>query len=86
MTILLFILGVVLFVIGLVVAINGDAPSVIIGAIIAIIGLCFVIYTSAMAAEDSKDACEGIGGKYVVVDREYNISLKQVVNVYGCVK
>ena len=82
MTILFFLLGLALFVVGIFLTLAGEKVLIIIGVILAIIGLCLVIYSSVLAAEESKDACEGIGGKYVVVDREYNVSLKQTVNVY----
>lgn len=86
MTILLFIVGFALFIVGMFIAISGEAPSVIIGSIVAIVGLCLILYTTVLASEESKDACEGIGGEYLIVNREYNVALKQIVNVYGCVK
>jgi len=86
----------VLFVIGLVLAIGGivllvvgvDLPDslVFLGFTILILGIVLMIAGAIQDEKENKNACEDIGGAYVVIKREYSVSLKQVVDVYGCVK
>lgn len=63
-----------------------DDLLVVIGIVI-IVGFAFMFALFVMMAnsiEESKNNCENIDGKYIVVDRQW--SGKQMIDVYGCVK
>lgn len=86
MIIFLFILGFTLFVYGIFLILRGKAIPVTIGCVLIIIGIVLLVYCGIESTKESMDACEDIGGKYVVIRSEYSVPLKQIINIYGCAK
>lgn len=58
-------------------------PGLIICVVSVIMILLFIDY---MNGKNNKNECEEIGGKYVIVDKQWNVSTKTYIDIYGCVK
>lgn len=63
--------------------------NLVMGVCVAVIIFILLILTvlfmlTNLSIKESKNSCENLNGKYVVVDRQW--SGKQMIDIYGCVK
>jgi uncharacterized BrkB/YihY/UPF0761 family membrane protein len=50
------------------------------------LAIVLFITTAILSENVTVDACEEVDGTYKVIGEEWSISLKQTIDIYGCVK